>query len=96
MVPGPGGAFARAPHRVRLVTGAVKITVANEEMARVPRRDRHNPTDLEELTSWAALICLLGGLAVGIIAVGVMLAFCPPLDVRSLVLLTLQAASTGA
>jgi hypothetical protein len=71
------------------------ITVANGEMARVPRRDKHNPTDLEELTSWAGLICLLGGLAVGIIAVGLMLAFCPPLDVRSLVLL-LQSASTGA
>ena len=61
----------------------------------MPRRDRDNPTDLEELTSWAALICLLGGLAVGIIVVGLMLAFCPPLDVRSLVLL-LQSASTGA
>ena len=61
----------------------------------MPRRDKNDPTDLEELTTWAGLICLLGGLAVGIIALGLMLAFCPPLDVRSLVLL-LQPASAGA
>ena len=36
----------------------------NGEMARVPRRDKNDPTDLEEL---------------GILVLGLVLAFCPPL-----------------
>jgi hypothetical protein len=42
----------------------------------VPRWDKHDPTDLEELSSWASIILVGGGLAVGIIGLGLLLAFC--------------------
>jgi len=34
------------------------------------RRDRDDPTDLEELTTWTSRIVVFGGLAVGIIVIG--------------------------
>jgi hypothetical protein len=34
------------------------------------RRNKHDPTDLEELTSWASSIILVGGLAAGVIVIG--------------------------
>lgn len=34
------------------------------------RRDKDDPTDLEELTTWTSRIIVFGGLAVGIIVIG--------------------------
>jgi hypothetical protein len=42
----------------------------------LPRWDRHDPTDLEELTHWTARIIIFGGIAVAIIIGLVVLAFC--------------------
>jgi hypothetical protein len=36
----------------------------------LPRWDKDDPTDLEELTRWAALIIAFGGIAVVIIIIG--------------------------
>jgi len=45
-------------------------------MVALLRRDKHDPTDLEELTSWTSRIILFGGLAVAVIIGLVVLAFC--------------------
>jgi hypothetical protein len=42
----------------------------------LPRWDKHDPTDLEELTSWTSRIILFGGLALAIFIGLVVLAFC--------------------
>jgi hypothetical protein len=42
----------------------------------LPRRDKDDPTDLEDLTSWASLIIGVGGFAVAIIVLVLTLAFC--------------------
>jgi len=46
------------------------------ETVALPRWDKHDPTDLEELTHWTARIILFGGIAVAIIIGLVILAFC--------------------
>jgi hypothetical protein len=42
----------------------------HEETVALARRDRDDPTDLEELTTWTSRIIVFGGLAVGIIVIG--------------------------
>jgi hypothetical protein len=42
----------------------------------LPHWDKHDPTDLEEITSWASRIILFGGLAVAAIIGLVVLACC--------------------
>jgi hypothetical protein len=42
----------------------------------LPRWDKHDPTELEEITSWASRVILFGGLAVAIIIGLAVLAFC--------------------
>jgi hypothetical protein len=39
------------------------------------RWDKDHPTDLEELTSWASILILFGGLAMAVIIGAVVLAF---------------------
>ena len=42
----------------------------------MPRWDKDHPTDLEELTNWASILVLFGGLAVAVIIGLAVLAFC--------------------
>lgn len=42
----------------------------HKETVALARRDRDDPTDLEELTTWTSRIIVFGGLAVGIIVIG--------------------------
>jgi hypothetical protein len=54
----------------------VKITSApSRETAALPHWDKHDPTDLEELTSWTACILVIGGIAVALLIGLVALAF---------------------
>jgi hypothetical protein len=42
----------------------------HKETVELTRQEKDDPTDLEELTSWASRIIIFGGLAVGIIIIG--------------------------
>ena len=42
----------------------------HKETVALARRDKDDPTDLEELTTWTSRIIVFGGLAAGIIVIG--------------------------
>lgn len=42
----------------------------HEETVALARRDKDDPTDLEELATWTSRIIVFGGLAVGVIIIG--------------------------
>ena len=44
------------------------------DAAELARWDKHDTTDLEDLPSWASLVILFGGLAVGITSIGLVVA----------------------
>jgi hypothetical protein len=60
------GSGSTAVHPAGQITGAAEIT----KRPALTRREKDDPTDLEELTSWASRIIIVGGLAVGIIIIG--------------------------
>ena len=66
------GARARALVILRPITGRYG---SQSETVALTRWDKDHPTDLEELTSWASILILFGGLAMAVIIGAVVLAF---------------------
>jgi hypothetical protein len=58
-----------------LINGGQNHQAPSRETAALPRWDKHDPTDLEEIASWTACILVIGGIAAALLIGSVALAF---------------------